>query len=131
MDYGPLVSEEIAAGEQLLQEFDRLFPVKIAFWLREAEEPLRFLYIASDGIDPQTRGRGYDEIARIIEAVTLPVLDWHRIHLVEGDDSLIVAVAKFARNYPNRPVGLEGIPLIYGVSAGDGYVYPTYRPAAA
>jgi hypothetical protein len=47
MDQGPLVKEEIEAGATLAREFDRYAPVKAAFWLKESDNPYRYLYLGA------------------------------------------------------------------------------------
>lgn len=61
-----LVSEQIAAGERLIREFSKTFPVHAAFWLSERESDEWYFYLASDQINDTNFDLAYSEVLRII-----------------------------------------------------------------
>ena len=46
MDQAPLVMDEINAGHAFVQRLHDHVPVKAAWWLRRAEQWIRYLYVA-------------------------------------------------------------------------------------
>jgi hypothetical protein len=129
MDYGPLVIEEIEAGEELIREFDKFMPVKAAVWLKEMDAGLRSLYIASDQIDGTTLGQGYGEILRIADAMNTPYLNPFRVKLIGGDHPLAQAVSSLHQRYPGAPAIRLGETFFGNLNTEDVYIYPTPIPA--
>jgi hypothetical protein len=131
MDQGPLVKEEIEAGAQLAREFDRFAPVKVAFWLKEADDPYRYLHLASDRIDEIGLDMAYAEILRILAKIDSPDLDPFRIKVIGGDEPRALAALKFANSLPKA----RGMRLNYAWfgdrSSDDAYIYPLPLPVAA
>ena len=66
MDQGPLVREQIAAGEKLIAEFSTYKPVAAAFWAKESESGNWYLYLASELIDDSTKHADYGVVLRLI-----------------------------------------------------------------
>lgn len=107
MDYHPLVSEEIEAAAKFLSEFDKVCPVRVAFWLKATDETSWYLYIASDQIDTKI-GAAYRDVARIAQAFHDPNFDVMRVKVVGIDDPLVHAALDILRRYPgNSPTRLR------------------------
>jgi hypothetical protein len=48
MDPGPLVTEQIEAGEKLLAELEKTMPAAVAFWLKRPDHDSWNFYVATD-----------------------------------------------------------------------------------
>jgi len=128
MDQGPLVMEEIDAGEQLLRQFDRYDPVLSAFWLKAVDEEQRYLYIASEGIDDTNFDLGYGEVMRIANLTRSMYLNPFRVKLVYANDPLTKHSVRMRKQFPGRmPIRFGGM-VFGGISVDDGYIYPPLLP---
>jgi hypothetical protein len=130
MDQGPLVIEEIDAGAELVREFDKYDPVKVAFWLRASDEEHRYLYIASDRINDTNFDVAYGEVLRLANQIQSPYLDPFRVKLISADDPLAKAAAEIKRRFPGRMATRFGGKSFGGISVDDVYIYPSPLPAA-
>ncbi|MGC4006131.1 MAG: hypothetical protein QM811_24635 [Pirellulales bacterium] len=108
MDHAPLVTEEIDEGERLIREFDKIRSVKAAFWLKENEDDLRYLYIASDEIEDSSLP-GYQAVSNLHRTLGLRWLKLYRIKLIGGDNPLAVAAEELLTKYSvGLPTWLNG-----------------------
>jgi len=124
MDYGPLVSEEIDAGAELIRRFDKYMPVQAAFWLKAADENFWYLYIASDRIDDTNFDLGYGEVLRIAGEMKTPYLDPFRVKLIPADNPLARAATDLHKRFPgNTPIRFRE-QTFGGMPATEVYVYP-------
>jgi len=131
MDRGPLVREEIDAGEILAREFDKYVPLKAAFWLKASDEDQRYLYLTSDRLDDSNRFGAYGELIRLANVLKLPDLDPFRVKIIAGKHPLAVAAADLVREYPNATGRRFGGQTFGDLHIDDGYVYPQLLPVAA
>ena len=67
MDQGPLVKEQIVAGEKLIAEFNAYKPLAAAFWAKESDSGNWYLYLASDQINDATTNADYGEVLRLVD----------------------------------------------------------------
>jgi hypothetical protein len=125
MDQGPLVSEQIKAGEELAREFHKWTPLDAAFWLKESEEGQWFLYLASDQINDSNFDLAYGEVLRVLGPGPHPWLDPFQVKVRGSDAPVVKAVlmiqhelsTRFATRLRNRMLG--------GVSVEEIYIYPS------
>ena len=130
MDQGPLVTEEIDAGAEFVRRFDRVEPVKVAFWLKEEDRAYRHLHIASERVDGRSLRDSYGEVVRLIGEMRSFYLDVFRVNLIDADDPLAKAAAALLERYPGpTPIRFAGR-FFGGVSVEDFYLYPAPQPAA-
>src|SRR5262249_20728459 len=128
MDQGPLVSEQIDAGARFLTEFQKYVPVQVAFWLKDSEEGVWYLYVASDQITDDNFDLAYGEVARLAGALRDPWFDPFRVKVIGADDPLAKAALEAQQRY-RTPVHLYG-EMFGGVSAEEVYIYPSPLPAS-
>jgi hypothetical protein len=121
MDQSPLVSEETAAGAELIQALDKAYPVKAAFWLK-ASDDYRYLYIASDAIDHSNVGTAYGEMLRLVHHLPIPYLDPFRVKLIAGSDPLALAAVQ-KRSAGRFRTRVDG-GMFGGLSVDDVFIYP-------
>ncbi|MDR3632691.1 MAG: hypothetical protein P4L84_02585 [Isosphaeraceae bacterium] len=131
MDQGPLVIEEIDAGERLVRAFDEYEPVKAAFWLKASDEEQRYLYLASDGIDDTNFDVAYGEVLRLANQMRSPYLDPFRVKLISGQDPLAQSAVDINRRFRGPIATRFGGKSFGGLSVDDVYIYPSPLPAAA
>ena len=124
MDQGPLVTEEIDAGEQLLRQFDRYEPVLSAFWLKATDEEQRYLYIAAEGIDDTNFDLAYGEVMRIVHLNGSMYLNPFRVKLIYATDPLTKDAVGVQKRYPGRIPIRFGKKVFGGICADDIYIYP-------
>lgn len=130
MDQGPLVIEETDAGAELVREFDKYEPVKVAFWLKASDKEHRYLYIASDRIDGNNIDVAYGEVLSLTNRLKSPYLDPFRVKLISAKDPLAKAAVEINKRFPSRMATRFGGKSFGGVSVDDVYIYPSPLPAA-
>ncbi|MGH7169514.1 MAG: hypothetical protein ACRELG_04465 [Gemmataceae bacterium] len=126
MDKGPLVSQQIDAGMRFLEEFNKCYPVQLAFWLRE-EDDFHYLYMASEQITDENFDVAYGEAARIGIANPDPWFDIFQVKVRGTDDPLVKGVAEVYQRYRGRaPIHLfnEAFPGTM-IMAEELYIYPS------
>lgn len=122
--------EEIDAGAELVREFDKYAPVKVAFWLKASDEEQRYLYIASEQINDTNLDVAYGEVLRLAQQMQSPYLDPFRVKLIGAENPLAQAAAEVNRRYPGHLATRFGGKTFGGVSVDDVYLYPSPLPAA-
>ncbi len=127
MDQGPLVTEEIEAGADLVRRFDAYKPIKVAFWLKVAEDASRYLYLASDDIGSEDIRTDYGEVSRLAGEMRNPYLDPFRVKLIGGKTPLAKAIADLFQHGVARTMHRD---RIFGDTyACEVYLYPQMRLA--
>jgi hypothetical protein len=129
MDQGPLVADEVDAGAELVQAFDKAYPVKAAFWLKASDDELRYLYIASDSITDSNLGQAYREVLRLAHQMQTPYLDPFRVKLIGGNNPLAIAAAQKRSAGPFRTRVGGGI--FGGTTVDEVFLYPASDHVAA
>jgi len=131
MDQGPLVSDEIDAGDDLVRDFDNFQPVKVAFWLKASDDQIRYLYIASDRIDDTNFRVAYGEVLRLAADLRKSgrgYLNPFRVKVVGAANPLAKAALELIQQYPpGSPAELDET-TFGGISVDDAYVYPSLHP---
>lgn len=122
--------EEIDAGAELVREFGRYLPVRVAFWLKDSDREFRYLYIASDRMDGSNISEAYGEVLRLADQLQSPHLDPFRVKIVNSQDPLARAAFDIQTRFPSRtPIRLGGM-AFGGISVDDVCIYPAPVPAA-
>jgi hypothetical protein len=124
MDQGPLVSEEIDAGAELVRRLDKSVPVKAAFWVKDSDEGPWYLYVASDRIDEKNLDRAYGEVLRLAWEMACPYLDPFQVKLISSSDPLAQAALEMYRRYPGRMATRFGGTNFGGRGVDGVYLYP-------
>jgi hypothetical protein len=128
VDQGPLVTEQIDAGEELLARFQQYKPVSAAFWLRESETPW-YLYLASDQIDDTNFDLAYGEVVKLLDARSRLWLDPMQVKVRGTSDPVVQSIVSLQQKFPApHPTRLHHR-LLGGRSVEEAYIYPL--PAAA
>lgn len=124
MDHDALVNEEIDAAGRFLSEFDRVRPIRVAFWLKATEESPWYLYIVSDEIDDTKIGAAYRDVARIAQTFQDPNFEVMRVKVIGIDDPLAYAARDVLQRYPAKiPTRLRD--RVFGQAHVEGvYIYP-------
>lgn len=122
--------EEIDAGAELVREFDKYAPVKVAFWLKASDEEHRYLYIASAQIKDTNFDVAYGEVVRLANQLQSPSLDLFRVKLISADDPLARAALDIHQRFPGPLATRFGGKSFGGMSVDEVYIYPSPLPAA-
>lgn len=131
MDQGPLVREQIDAGARFLAEFDKYYPVRAAFWLKESEEGHWYLYVASDRITDENFDVAYEEVLRVAGHLKDPWFDPFQVKVIGAEHPLAQAALERLRHYPGRMSSRLNGEGFGGVSVEEIYLYPSPVPASA
>jgi hypothetical protein len=125
MDSETLVIERIDAGARFLALLEKYLPVKVAFWLKAAEETKWFLYVASDQVNDATRGAHYEDVGRAVKVLDDPNFNSFRVKLLSADQPLARAALERSRQASrwSGPVIVNG-GLFGGMSVAEVYIYP-------
>jgi len=123
MGQGPLVREEIDAGAKFLGDFQKYLPIRLAFWLKQSEEPVWKLYVVSQEITGENFAVAYGEVARIANTLDDDWFDPFQVMLIGVEDPLARGIFDIERTRSGRiPPRLQGR-IIGGVSVDDSYFY--------
>jgi hypothetical protein len=131
MDSSTLVAEEIDAGAKFLSEFQKYRPVKIAFWLKIADERPWWLYVGSDQITGDNFDVAYGEVVEITHQRRDPWFNPLCVKLISADDPLAKAALEAQGRYPGRPAVRLRDQVFGGLYADAVYIYPSPVPVPA
>jgi hypothetical protein len=127
MDPGPLVTEQIDAGEKFLAELEKAMTVAAAFWLKRQDQDSWNFYVAPDRSRDGHRGVADGEVLRVALALRDPNLDYLQVRTIDPDDPLARAALDYQRLYPGKAVRLRD--RVFGeMGIDEVYIYPA--PAA-
>ncbi len=126
MDSRALVvdQEEIDAGQEFVSRLDKRLLVKVAFWLKPADERW-WLYVASDRIVNGDVKHGYQQVVAVARAMNNPYLDPSRIKLIAADNPLAHAALSVQQRYPGRMGTRYNGPIFGDMSIDGAYIYPS------
>jgi hypothetical protein len=125
MDEGPLVTERISAGEEFLKEFDKVYPVESAFWLKKPTGRWS-LYVASKSLENVTRD-AYGEVIRIVRTIKNPFIESDHITLRRVTDSPV----KYALGMKRWNQGYVFPAELFGnIEVEAAYIYPPLHASA-
>lgn len=124
MDSEPLVSDETKAGEELIRRLDRTFPVKAAFWVKEGDDDLWYLYITSDKIKDQTLDHAYGDVLRLSYEMATPWLDPFRVKLIPLSNPLAQSALDLLHRYPLKTAARLGGTSFGGMGVSGVFLYP-------
>ena len=132
MDQGPLVSEQIDAGEKLAREFSNYVPLLAAFWLKLNDDDHEwYLYLTSDQINDANTRAGYAEVIRLRRLSPSIWIEPDQVKVAGADNRFVKDVVEIQTKYPGHdPIRLRGGRL-GGESIDAAYIYPVPVPAPA
>lgn len=123
MDQGPLVSEQIEAGAELANEFEKYKPLQAVFWLKASEDGQWFLYLASDQIEDSNVREAYGEVLRILRPKSHVWLDPFQVKVIGTENPLARDVLDIQQKYPaSLPTRLRNR-MLGGLSIEEAYIY--------
>ena len=123
MDQGPLVVQQIEAGERLIGRFAQYTPVQAAFWLKEPEDTPWFLYLAGDQINDSNFDLAYSEVLRLLSGTPERWLDPFQVKVIGTGHPVAKAVIEIQKKYPGKlPTRYHGRQL-GGLSVEEVYIY--------
>ena len=132
MGYEALVTEQIKGGAVIAREFDHYAPIKVAFWLRTAEEYADWeLCLASDQIDETNFYEAYGEVVRLSNFLKLPDIDFLRIKVLYGKSPVAEAAARITQEYSSQTGVRLRNQALGDVWADAIYLYPAPITAVA
>src|ERR1017187_1902140 len=100
MDQIPLVTELVDAGKRFVEEFDKTFPIAVAFWLKDRDESSWNLHIASRQINDADRQKAFGEIVRVTTQMKDPYVGLMDIRLQKMDDRIVQFALDIQRRRP-------------------------------
>ncbi|MHC5544688.1 hypothetical protein ACYOEI_41175 [Singulisphaera rosea] len=124
MDEDSLVIDQIEAGAEFVNLFDKQVPVTAAFWAKPADAGQWYLYIASEQIDDEGIGRAYREVLRLAKLHRRSYLDPFQVRLIPAKDPLAQAVLEIHRWSPGKMATRIGNKAFGGMSVEGVYIYP-------
>lgn len=131
MDTPPLVNEQIDAGAELVEKFDKYLPVSASFWVKLSDDSNWTLFIASAKLDGKKLGEAYGEILRLATSMQNAYIDPFQVKLISGTHPLTRSVMEVHQRYPGAlPIRFNG-PMLGGQGIDGAYLYPLQPPVAA
>jgi hypothetical protein len=129
MDQNLLVNELVKMGSRFLEEFDKRYPIAVAFWMKEKDDIEWRLHIASDKIGDAKR-EVYGEVRRVAETMKDIGFDSSYVRLETMDERIIQWALDRQRRNPGPRVIFD-VPGFYGEEVEGMYLYPTVKTAIA
>ena len=130
MDQSPLVNELIENGSRFLKEFDRNYPVAVAFWLKGSDESRWHLHIASQKISDTERRAAYGDVLRIAKEMSDVSFDPFLVRLRTMDDRIVQFAIDFQRRHPGL-ANVVDVPSFHLVEVDGMYIYPPLKAVSA
>ena len=125
------LNEQIEPGLEFVRLFDRAMPVKVAFWLKEAEQDQPYLYVASDAVPAASFDHTYGAVIRVADQVGGYGIDPFDVKVIAGDDRMAQEALSLRVDRPGRRSRHLGSRPLGGAFAEDLYVYPPLSRVAA
>jgi hypothetical protein len=120
--------DEIEAGARFLRAFQKYRPVQSAFWLRDSDEYIPRLYVASEQITDDNFDEAYGEVLQVAGEIRDPLFDPFQVRLIGADDPLAKAAREIQARYPGRSPLRFRDKVIGGQFAEEAYLYPSPIP---
>jgi hypothetical protein len=131
MDPGALVEELIGDGQFYIQRLlDDGVPVRAAFWLKEAEGGLWYLYISTAIVDESGGREAYRRILDVFRQNERAWLADSDIKVIGTDNAIVREVSELASRFPGRSPLRSRQSMLGGVPAEEVYVYPVGQRAS-
>ena len=122
MDQDSLVTDQVEAGSEFLEEFEKSTRIVVAFWLEEREEGRWRLYVASDWVDEGKLHAAYKEVLRVAKSINNSYFDPFRVTLLALREPMAQAALKIYETHSAKiPLRLRGR-IFGGVDAEEVYL---------
>jgi len=124
MDQSTLVDDQILVGRGFIERFAADGnDVQVAFWVREADEGLWFLYVATDLVDREGPLAAYRAVHDSLRKLDQPEVLSGRIKLISPDNPMVPDVLDMMEQHSGQ--FMYGSPEEIGSALVDAvYVYP-------
>lgn len=106
MDQDSLVENRIEAGKRFLDEFNKEYPVKTAFWLKESDDSPWYLYVTSEQIDETNRHAAYMGVSRAAQNIEGIYFDRFWVMVIENNNPLVQAALELQERH-SGPMGIH------------------------
>ena len=124
MDQRVLVSDEINAGTDLIQNVNKTLPIQAAFWLYETYEGQWFLYLASDQVTDANIRESYGHVLRADQESPNLFLDVFHVKLIPLESPMAQEALATYERYPSTTVTRINRYSFGGLPIAGGYLYP-------
>lgn len=131
MDKATLVNEQIDAGREFAEEFNKYQVVDVFFWLNPAESSEWELYLASPAINDSNMDLAYGEVLKLVGSGKQMWLDAFQIKLLSSDDALAMKAREIRDRHPARLATRYNGSSIAGIPIGSAYIYPSLKSTSA
>lgn len=125
-----LLVEQKDAGRDFVVEFDKSYPVDVAFWLLPEESDRWKLYVASDAIRDDNQKATYRKVLDLI-GTTNPWLDPVQVSLLNSHVPLAQRAIQLRDQYAARFPTHYGAKVLAGMPVQGTYFYQPSEALAA
>jgi hypothetical protein len=126
MDQNALVNDLVKRGAAFLEEFEKLHPIAVAFWLKNKGEKRWHLHVASEKLDDAARYDAYADVIRIANELSFgPSF----VRLRKIDEKIVQWALAYQHRHPSLAAVFD-VPSFYGVEVEGMYLYPPMKAAA-
>jgi hypothetical protein len=128
MDTVTLVENQIEAGQRLLDQLDKKgFVVRVACWVKPAEEDRWSLYIATPSVDERGKLEAYRQLTPVLRSLGDDWLTSSDVILVGEKHPIVQDVLDLLRRFPHKTPIRSPRSLLGGIPVEEVYVYPLGR----
>lgn len=125
-----LVNRRIEAGEKFLKAFHPKCPVSVAFWIKPEENPMTYLYVASDEVADGNLGEVFTLARSYLERSVW--LNSSHLRFLKSSDPMAQSVREYRDQYdPEEPIPIFHRGSIGMVPIEDAIVYPSMEKLLA
>jgi hypothetical protein len=125
MDQGTLVENQIDDGAKVVEKLrESGFDIVAAWWMKESEEGLWFLYLASKEVNEKGIKAAYRTIHTVMAGLGQLWVDRFEVKLVGPENPIAKDVLGILARYPGRLPTRYGGKRLGNVSVDDSYIYP-------
>lgn len=128
-----LVTEQIEGGRELLAQLAAEgVEVTVAFWAKETDSGLWYLFIATPMADIHGPGGAYQIIHTAIRRMPRRLLDPFEVKALRSEDGMAKAALREVTpsRFDTRPTYYNG-PGLGGIGIDGAYIYPPPHPTPA
>ncbi len=126
-----LVNEQIEPGLELVRLVSRQMPIKVAFWMKEADRDRPYLFIASDTVTDYTWRDAAMAIYDLVDQVGGYGIDFSSVNVIAGDDPSVADAIALRIEDPKRRTRAIGAHRLGNRYGDDVYIYPPVSPEPA
>lgn len=127
MDQSTLVGNQVEDGRRFVERFAvDGNPVHAAFWVKNADDDLWFLYLATPIVDRDGQPAAYRNVRASLQKLNDTWITSSEIKVVGENNPIVKDVLAIMARRPDRKGTRIGNAVLGSIAVDQGYIYPTH-----